>query len=160
MCWSCRVLSWVTLIPSGYVYGIENHVRCVRGDLLGLQGVMLSHSNMFYQLANFDHFIAPQPGDTTLSLLPPWHIYGKLLRSNQFGHPCSSRLISPSINRSVRQWDSRQHWLTNHPTKLRFQDPWPYTSLLASDLNLSSKTCQRRRNELYAWDEDLIAYGL
>ncbi len=40
------------------------------------QGVKLSHGNLFYQLSNFNHFITPQPGDSTLSLLPPWHIYG------------------------------------------------------------------------------------
>ena len=48
----------------------------LRGDHRAGQGVKLSHGNLFYQLSNFNHFITPQPGDSTLSLLPPWHIYG------------------------------------------------------------------------------------
>lgn len=27
------------------------------------------------QLANFQYFLSPQPGEHALSLLPPWHIY-------------------------------------------------------------------------------------
>lgn len=36
---------------------------------------MLSHANIMSQLRNFNTLIDVQPGDTTLSLLPPWHIY-------------------------------------------------------------------------------------
>lgn len=36
---------------------------------------MLSHANIVSQLRNFSTYVEPQPGDTTLSLLPPWHIY-------------------------------------------------------------------------------------
>lgn len=39
------------------------------------QGVMLTHSNLLYQLNNLSHFLQPSPGETSLSLLPPWHIY-------------------------------------------------------------------------------------
>lgn len=35
----------------------------------------LTHANLAYQVANFGHFIDVRPGDRTLSLLPPWHIY-------------------------------------------------------------------------------------
>ena len=40
-----------------------------------LQGVMLTHANLLYQLHNLKHFLQPQPKDASLSLLPPWHIY-------------------------------------------------------------------------------------
>lgn len=36
---------------------------------------MLSHANIMSQLRNFHTLIDVRPGDTTLSLLPPWHIY-------------------------------------------------------------------------------------
>ena len=36
---------------------------------------MLSHANLRYQLDNLHHYLAPRPGDRSLSLLPPWHIY-------------------------------------------------------------------------------------
>ncbi|GLI62125.1 hypothetical protein VaNZ11_004661 [Volvox africanus] len=39
------------------------------------KGVMLTHANLSYQVRNLSHFLAVQPGDRVLSLLPPWHIY-------------------------------------------------------------------------------------
>ncbi len=36
---------------------------------------MLTHANMFYQIQNLSHYIRPDVGDSSLSLLPPWHIY-------------------------------------------------------------------------------------
>ena len=36
---------------------------------------MLSHANLCYQVNNLQHFLAVAPGQRTLSLLPPWHIY-------------------------------------------------------------------------------------
>ena len=57
------------------------------GAAPGLQGVKLSHGNLFYQLANFHHFITPELGDTILSLLPPWHIYGGALRPTATSPP-------------------------------------------------------------------------
>eukprot|EP00890_Picochlorum_soloecismus_P003050 jgi/Picsp_1/3746/NSC_06582-R2_long-chain-fatty-acid-- ligase len=39
------------------------------------KGVRLSHGNIMYQMENFDEFIHVLPKDTTLSLLPPWHVY-------------------------------------------------------------------------------------
>jgi long-chain acyl-CoA synthetase len=35
----------------------------------------LTHSNLLYQINNFPYFLNIRPGDSTLSLLPPWHIY-------------------------------------------------------------------------------------
>ena len=42
---------------------------------LSIQGVMLTHRNMFYQIQNLKFYIQPDVGDSSLSLLPPWHIY-------------------------------------------------------------------------------------
>ncbi len=42
---------------------------------MSLQGVMLTHGNLRYQLDNLSFFLKPKPGERSLSLLPPWHIY-------------------------------------------------------------------------------------
>lgn len=39
------------------------------------KGVMLTHANIAYQINNLSYFLAVRPGECTLSLLPPWHIY-------------------------------------------------------------------------------------
>lgn len=44
-------------------------------SVLLLQGVMLTHSNLLYQVNHLDNFLPVDAGDRTLSLLPPWHIY-------------------------------------------------------------------------------------
>lgn len=38
------------------------------------KGVMLTHSNILYQVNEFPEYLSVQPGERTLSLLPPWHI--------------------------------------------------------------------------------------
>jgi hypothetical protein len=40
-----------------------------------VQGVMLTHSNLLYQVNNLDFFLPVAAGERALSLLPPWHIY-------------------------------------------------------------------------------------
>jgi len=52
------------------------------------KGVKLSHGNLFYQVENFHHFITPQPGESTLSLLPPWHIYERSTGYYIFSRGC------------------------------------------------------------------------
>lgn len=39
------------------------------------KGVMLSHANLMYQVASLSFFLDIRPGESVLSLLPPWHIY-------------------------------------------------------------------------------------
>ncbi|GBF88603.1 long-chain-fatty-acid-ligase [Raphidocelis subcapitata] len=39
------------------------------------KGVMLTHGNLRSQIDNFPFFLEVQPGDSALSLLPPWHVY-------------------------------------------------------------------------------------
>ncbi|WP_088243540.1 AMP-dependent synthetase/ligase [Calothrix rhizosoleniae] len=38
------------------------------------KGVMLSHGNLMYQVANLGILVQPQPGDMVLSILPTWHV--------------------------------------------------------------------------------------
>ena len=35
----------------------------------------LTHGNLLYQVNNLGYYISVRPGDSALSLLPPWHIY-------------------------------------------------------------------------------------
>ncbi len=42
------------------------------------KGVMLSHGNFIYQLNNLRSVIEPAPGDRVLSILPTWHIFGRI----------------------------------------------------------------------------------
>ena len=53
-----------------------------------MQGVMLSHANIFYQVDKFDFFVRLGPGDQTLSLLPPWHIYERAVGYYIFSCGC------------------------------------------------------------------------
>ena len=39
------------------------------------KGVMLTHDNLMYQVGSLAEVVRPQPGGTSLSMLPPWHIY-------------------------------------------------------------------------------------
>jgi long-chain acyl-CoA synthetase len=39
------------------------------------KGVMLTHANLMYQVGGLQEVVRPQPGDCSLSMLPPWHIY-------------------------------------------------------------------------------------
>lgn len=39
------------------------------------KAVALTHGNLLYQVENLDHFLPVKNGQTSLSLLPPWHIY-------------------------------------------------------------------------------------
>ena len=46
--------------------------RCTAGHP---KGVMLSHANLMYQVCSLSFFLDVHPGESVLSLLPPWHIY-------------------------------------------------------------------------------------
>ncbi|KAL3144719.1 hypothetical protein ABBQ38_001843 [Trebouxia sp. C0009 RCD-2024] len=84
----CPVLSYAEVADKGRqnLTGFEaNPVHISGSDLATLvytsgttgnpKGVMLTHSNLLYQLNNLSHFLQPSPGESSLSLLPPWHIY-------------------------------------------------------------------------------------
>lgn len=43
-----------------------------------LQGAMLTHGNLLYQLETLD-FLRLQQGQSTVTYLPPWHAYGRAL---------------------------------------------------------------------------------
>ena len=66
---------------------IEHWWEGVSG-VLPPQGVMLSHANIAYQVANFSSFVTPAAGEQTLSLLPPWHIYERTVSYDIFSRGC------------------------------------------------------------------------
>ena len=42
------------------------------------KGVRLSHANLLYQVMKFPSFLEIAPGQRTLSILPPWHVYERV----------------------------------------------------------------------------------
>ena len=58
---------------------------------------MLTHSNLLYQLNNLKHFLQPSPGESSLSLLPPWHIYER--SCGYFIYSCGMKQVYTSIRR-------------------------------------------------------------
>ena len=62
-----------------------------------LQGVMLTHANLLYQLHNLKHFLQPAPGESSLSLLPPWHIYER--SCGYFIYSCGMKQVYTNIRR-------------------------------------------------------------
>lgn len=49
---------------------------------------MLTHGNLAYQRSKFSHYVQPAPGERTLSLLPPWHIYERAVAYFLFSCAC------------------------------------------------------------------------
>ena len=58
---------------------------------------MLTHSNLLYQLNNLKHFLQPSPGESSLSLLNPWHIYER--SCGYFIYSCGMKQVYTSIRR-------------------------------------------------------------
>ena len=58
---------------------------------------MLTHSNLLYQLNNLKHFLQPLPGESSLSLLPPWHIYER--SCGYFIYSCGMKQVYTNIRR-------------------------------------------------------------
>ena len=56
---------------------------------------MLSHANLKYQLDNLHFFLAPRPGDSSLSLLPPWHIYERSCGYFLYSRACTQVMSMP-----------------------------------------------------------------
>ncbi|KAK9834180.1 hypothetical protein WJX81_006227 [Elliptochloris bilobata] len=61
------------------------------------KGVMLTHANLVYQVANLSFFLRPAPGERTLSLLPPWHIYERA--ASYFCFACGVTQVYTNIRR-------------------------------------------------------------
>ncbi len=61
---------------------------------------MLSHANIFYQVDKFDFFVRLGPGDQTLSLLPPWHIYERAVGYYIFSCGCK-QVLAPGTTAVV-----------------------------------------------------------
>ncbi len=45
---------------------------------------MLTHGNLRSQVDRFTYFLDVSPGDTSLALLPPWHIYQRSVANHLF----------------------------------------------------------------------------
>eukprot|EP00879_Flechtneria_rotunda_P005441 GHRR01005734.1.p1 GENE.GHRR01005734.1~~GHRR01005734.1.p1 ORF type:complete len:588 (+),score=208.21 GHRR01005734.1:736-2499(+) len=82
------VLEYDTVLSAGSslrAVGPFQPAACSRQDLATVvytsgttghpKGACLSHGNLAYQVDHLDYFLQVSPGDSTLSLLPPWHIY-------------------------------------------------------------------------------------
>ena len=69
----------------------------LKTDIYMLQGVMLTHSNLLYQLNNLKHFLQPSPRESSLSLLPPWHIYER--SCGYFIYSCGMKQVYTNIRR-------------------------------------------------------------
>ncbi|DBA95598.1 hypothetical protein WJX82_008376 [Trebouxia sp. C0006] len=106
----CPVLSFDEVTEKGRqnLTGFEaNPVQISGSDLATLvytsgttgnpKGVMLTHSNLLYQLNNLKHFLQPSPGESSLSLLPPWHIYER--SCGYFIYSCGMKQVYTSIRR-------------------------------------------------------------
>ncbi|DBA75756.1 hypothetical protein WJX77_002081 [Trebouxia sp. C0004] len=106
----CPVLSFDEVTEKGRqnLTGFEaNPVHISGSDLATLvytsgttgnpKGVMLTHSNLLYQLNNLNHFLQPSPGESSLSLLPPWHIYER--SCGYFIYSCGMKQVYTSIRR-------------------------------------------------------------
>eukprot|EP00883_Tetradesmus_obliquus_P005463 jgi/Sobl393_1/15891/SZX63806.1 len=63
--WAAAGCSRSSLATLVYTSGTTGHPK----------GVCLSHGNLAYQVNHLDYFLQVSPGDSSLSLLPPWHIY-------------------------------------------------------------------------------------
>eukprot|EP00892_Ulva_mutabilis_P000378 jgi/Ulvmu1/10340/UM061_0023.1 len=57
----------------------------------------LSHANILYQVETFPHFLEVAPGESALSLLPPWHIYERTVAYYLLSR--GARLVYSSIPR-------------------------------------------------------------
>jgi len=79
-----------------YTSGTSGHPR----------GVMLTHGNLQYQVDHLSHYLHVRPGDTVLSLLPPWHIYQRT--AAYYVHSCAGRAVFTSV-RKLREDLPRFH---------------------------------------------------
>lgn len=107
---ACPVLSFTEVTEKGRqnLTGFEaNLVKISGSDLATLvytsgttgnpKGVMLTHSNLLYQLNNLNHFLQPVAGESSLSLLPPWHIYER--SCGYFIYSCGLKQVYTNIRR-------------------------------------------------------------
>lgn len=70
------------------------------------KGVELTHGNLLYQVKNLGYYISVRPGDSALSLLPPWHIYER---------SCTYFLLSQGARVTYTSTRHFQEDLRRHP---------------------------------------------
>ena len=93
-----------------------------------MQGVMLSHANLNYQLNNLDFFLSPRAGDRSLSLLPPWHIYERSCGYFLYSRACTQVELKSLACTQMRELQSDQESASSHPGLpcMRFSALWAY----------------------------------
>ena len=53
------------------------------------KGVMIHHGNLIHQLNALEKVLQPQPGDRTLSILPTWHTFGRIVEYFLLSRGCT-----------------------------------------------------------------------
>ena len=93
-----------------------------------MQGVMLSHANLKYQLDNLDFFLSPRAGERSLSLLPPWHIYERSCGYFLYSRACTQVELKYLACTQMRELQSDQEPASSHPGLpcMRFIALWAY----------------------------------
>ena len=84
---SVKTLNFAQIFEAG-AYGTVQAVPCQRDRLAILmytsgttgrpKGVMLSHGNLLHQINNLRDILQPEVGDRVLSILPTWHVFGRI----------------------------------------------------------------------------------
>ncbi|KAL6774385.1 LCL1 [Auxenochlorella protothecoides x Auxenochlorella symbiontica] len=100
----CSVLSYAELLARGAETSLQR-VDLTEDDLATLvytsgttgnpRGVMLTHGNLLYQLRSFPTLLELKAGESTLNLLPPWHIYQRTCQ--YYIASCGCRQVFTSV---------------------------------------------------------------
>lgn len=78
------------------------------------KGVMLSHANLLHQINTLRSVLQPQPGDRTLSILPTWHSFGRIVEYFLLSQGCTQ--IYTSIRHLKRDLQTyKPHFMASVP---------------------------------------------
>ena len=78
------------------------------------KGVLLSHKNIYHQIASYGTCFNPRPGDVLLSILPPWHAYERSVELFFLSRACT--LVYTDVTRLRADLASTQpHYLVVVP---------------------------------------------
>ncbi|PZD74095.1 Long-chain-fatty-acid--CoA ligase FadD15 [Acaryochloris thomasi RCC1774] len=85
---SVKMLSFNQIFTSGAASGLKDVsgspdrlaiLMYTSGTTGQPKGVMLSHGNYLFQLTHLRSVLQPEPGDRVLSILPSWHVFGRIV---------------------------------------------------------------------------------
>ena len=171
---SPRILNFAQLFQEG-AYGTVRAVPQQRQRLATLlytsgttgkpKGVMINHGNLIYELNALESVLQPQPGECSLSILPTWHTFGRIVEYFLLSRGCTQvytnirhlkqdlQIYRPQFMASVpRLWESLyegiqkklkgqsggQRWLVN--TCFDLSQRYIHARRTAQGLNLNSLT--------------------